>query len=461
MAIDRHTSTRTLQLNSPSTVKALAWLRCLPLSLIILLPINSAFALDYTLNITAGSEFDDNATRQPSGFTREELETSIGADLGVTHTGQRLDLESNYNAAYNDYKNDEIKTNNNLFGTTDLNWNIIDQRLAWNFNHFIAEVLGNNRATDTPDNRETRQTFATGPTITAKLTGVDDLIINANYTVVKQDNSVNDVAAARSNIDSERGQAAVTWRHALSRASDFDIGASVSQTEFDNNSPDFEYQQVFVGYNVRLASGSYSIRLGVNESQRENEDDQDGVFTSVNYLRNFSAHALEFSAVRQLTDSSIGLDNGLSDTVSSNFDETSTVERTNIGLEYSYNNLCSSCNLQLAYLFDNEDFLADAQQLGENALDSKEHRLRASLEYRNNSKLTSNFSASYGRIRFSSEARTDDVMELLFNLDWRAAEKLRVNFSAGYNTRDTKINLPADFDHEAVTLGISAIYTIK
>lgn len=479
MATDHHTSIRLM----PTSIRSLQWLCKQPakvsagllyssLSLLTLLPIHSASAFDYTLNVSAGTEYDDNATRSPSEFAREEIETSLGGDLGVTHTSEPLDIDLRYRAAYHDYKNGDIETNNEITGSSDVMWKIVDQRLEWNFNHYIAEVLANNSAVDTPDNRETRQTFTTGPAITARLSSVDNLLINATYTVVKQDDSANEVGLERTNIDSDRGQAGVTWRHALSRTSDFDIGASLSQTEFDNNSPDFEYQQVFVGYNVRLASGSYGIQLGVNESQRENEDDQDGLYTSINFTRNFSAHTLALSAVRQLTDSSTGLGNGLGNgfgtglgtgldsPVNSNFGETSTVERTNVGINYSYSNLCSSCNLQLTYSFDDEDFLTDGQPTTQIFRDSKEHRLSASLEYRNNSRLTSSFSAGYGQTKFTAGDRTDDLFEFQFNLNWRAAEKLTINFATAYDSRETELNQPADLDYDAFSVGVSAIYNI-
>jgi hypothetical protein len=454
----KNTSYRTASYSPPSLRATVITAASALLSLLLS---NHASALDYTLDVSLRAESSDNVNRETRSMEQDELETRLGTTLGVTHEGKQVVVDLNYSASASDYKNDVVQSDTQIIGNSNLIWEIIDESLRWNFNHDISETLANNRVSDARDNRETRQTFRTGPEYTARLSPVDDLILALEYTSVNQDSAESETAASRSNIDSQRGEASITWSHALSRASAFELGYSNLVTEFDNDSPDFEYQQLFVGYNVLLSSGDYGIRIGANRSERENQnDDQNGVYASANFRRDFGAHGLSFSAVRQLTDSSVGLDSSIDSLGSNNFSEIAVVERTSFNATYRYDSLCRGCTLDIRYRYDKEDFQQDNVSGINPNDDSEDNGFEGSITYRANSKLSSRGFVSYLQTDFDANNREDTTSEVGFSIDYLVTQDLTLNFLASYEERDTKIDTPLDLDYNVHTASIGVIYRI-
>lgn len=418
----------------------------------------SASALDYTLRFNAGAEYTNNANARPDEFAEDDVESSIGTIFGVTHEGPNLDLDMNYAASYQDYKNNTLETDNEISGSTELVWKIIDESLNWNFNHYITETLSNNLVADTRDNRETRQRFTTGPEYIARLTSVDDLILEAQFAVVKQDNAENEISTSQNNIDSERRAASATWQHALSRVSSFDIRYDIAETEFDNDSPDFDYQRISAGYNVRLSSGSYALRAGANRSERSGREEIDGFYASAEYRRDFGEHSLSIDAAHQLTDSSIGVDSVFEENTRNNFDEVAIVQRSDLYVRYSYLNLCSGCRLDLGYGYDEEDFKEES--LLTSSVDNKEHRADARLTYRVNSTLTTAVFTTYGITDFDTINREDTDTNFGIEANWQATDKLILNFIAAHDDREVEPD-SLNQNYDEMRFGISATYIVK
>ncbi|MDA8962886.1 hypothetical protein N9F42_01945 [Pseudomonadales bacterium] len=422
-----------------------------------------SFALDYSIDLLLGSEVTDNVDRLGDNQKREGIESYIGSDIGLTHNSEALNFAANYHLIYRDFKNGTLETNEEINGNSELLWEIIDSRLSWHINHDISEVLSNDLVADTVDNRETRQILSTGPTYTARMSAVDNIILSLDYTQLTQDNAFNEGPADRSDIDSERAQADIIWSHSLSSTSTLEVGYSHAETEFDNNSPDFNYQQLFAGYHTELASGNYGIRLGANRVERDLIDaDQTGVFTAINYNRNFSSNIFSVDIVRQLADSSLGLESDIDSLNTNSFDEIAVVERTRLDVSYEFQNLCRGCIAQLTYTYDNSDFENDELVLStDSTQDNKDNRISANLTYNINSRLSTRLLTSYLQTDFSAFDRKDRITEVESQTDWQLSAKLALNFSLAYINRDTKNSPLGDIDYNASTIGISATYTIK
>ena len=433
------------------------------LGLTALLLSTPSFALDYTLDLLIGGEATDNINRLPDNQKRDGLESHIGSRIGLTHESEAINFEANYRLTYRDFKNDRLETNDEINGDSELLWEIIDNRLSWNFNHDISEVLSNDLVPDTVDNKETRQILSTGPTYTARISAVDDVILSLAYTQLTQGNAANESPIDRSNIDSDRKQANIMWSHSLSSTSAFEIGYANAETEFDNNSPDFKYQQLFAGYHTELASGNYGLRIGTNQAERGNSDEeQSGLFTSINYNRNFSGNILSIDIVRQLADSSIGLDRDIDGFNTNNFDEIAVVERTRLNIDYQLLNLCRGCIAQVTYTYDDSDFENDDLVLStDTTQDNQDNRISAGITYNINSRLSTRLLTSYLQTDFSASDRKDRITEVGSQIDWQLSAKLALNFYLSYINRDTKNTPLGDIDYNASTIGMAATYTIK
>ncbi len=447
----------------PSHLRLGATVLGLALGLSSLLLASPAFALDYTLDLLLGGEATDNINRVPDSQKRDGMESHIGSRIGLTHQSEAINFEADYRLTYRDFKNDRLETNDELNGSSELLWEVIDNRLNWHVNHDISEVLSNDLVPDTVDNKETRQILSTGPSYTARLSAVDNIILSLDYTQLTQGNAANESPIDRSNIDSDRTQADIIWSHSLSGTSAIEIGYANAETQFENNSPDFKYQQLFAGYNTELASGHYGFRLGTNRAERSaTSEEQNGVFTSINYNRHFSGNILSIDIVRQLADSSIGLDRDIDGFNTNNFDEIAVVERTRINIDYQFQNLCRRCIAQLTYTYDDSDFENDELVIStDTTQDNEDNRISATLTYNINSRLSTRLLTSYLQTDFSAFGRKDKITEINGQIDWKLSAKLALNFYASYIDRDTENTPLGNIDYTASTIGLSATYTIK
>lgn len=441
---------------------------------------SSAYAWEHSWNIQLGADHSDNIERNTEDEQQEELETKIGTAILIEHQDERIDLNLNYNVELSNYKNDVVEHDTQFAGTTGIEWKILNDNIVWNFNHIVTEALANNRVPDTPDARETRNILTTGPRFTTKLSKVDSIALDLEYVSLAQDraqanelnNDADDFAAARAeDIDSERYQGALTWSHALSQASSFNVSYGQSQTMLDqqdvngNARPDFEFQRASVGYNVTLASGNYNVQIGGNRSKRENQNDYiNGTFTSIGYTNDFGGRVLDIKAVRQLTDSSVGLGAADADVTNSNFDVLDIVERTNITVGYRFDNICRGCSWQIQYAYDEEDFQNTDGQLAEFVQDSEEHRIRNQLEYKINTKATANFILAYAEASFTEDSRKDKSIGTAVRFTYRYTEKLDLRCGVSFDTRDTSrsgAEAGLSLDYDELSFNVLATYRIK
>ena len=436
------------------------------LALVLFAASPSLFALEYELSLQLGVDQSDNIDLEPAGLEDDETETSAAAIVRLSQDTKHIDLLMDYVLEQSHYQNDRIENETQVQGSTDLEWLVFDETLIWDFRHLITEARVSEREVDTPDTRETRNVFSTGPTISARLSGVDRLVLSADYTKVDQETANvellgTDVDNAR-NLDSERTLGRISWRRAISQTSSFSIGYSQGVTEFDDDSPDFEYQQVSASYNVLLASGAYGIELGFNEAERDGQDDkQDGTFAAISYNNDFGGRTLEFRLINQLTDSSIGLGADGADVTDSNFNIIDIVERTNARIIYGYDAICRSCDWEVSYEYDKEDFKNTDQPTVTRVQDTEEHTLRSVLRYGINSRATSYVGVGYTRAEFEDENREDDRYNLNVGLEYKFAE--RVDFDAGvnYRERDTERDENEDLDIGYEEFSAYATVTIK
>ena len=434
----------------------------LPLAIAALALAGTSSAWEYELLGQAGVDYSDNIDRLPDELKRDELTSTVAGIFRLAHDAQDFDVDVDYVIEQSDYKNDRIETETQVQGASNINWRIYEDNVLWDFRHLITEANLGVRETGTPDTRETRNVYSTGPTFAARLSKVDRLILAANYTVVEQDTAnveLTETAVDNArNLDSARTMGRVSWRRQLSSTSALSLSYAQAVTELDDDSPDFEFEQIFASYEVQLASGRYGISLGYNESERDGQDNQqEGTYAAISYLNDFGGRTLEISIVNQLTDSSIGLGADGADVTDSNFGVLDIVERTNARVIYGYDNICRSCQWEISYEYDKEDFQETAEddgiQLIQNVQDNTAHIIRSLLRYAINSRSTSYFGLGYTRAEFDndggSNAREDDRYNARAGLEHQLNDRVDVEVGVNYNTRDTEIegtDVNRDFD---------------
>lgn len=271
-------------------MQSIRWLMCLAL----VLPNAGLAQLEWAADVFIENEYTDNARRTNEDEV-EELTTSLGARVALSVAESRYTADALYSLERNYYENNVFSDNSTVVGSLALLGVVIPQRLDWIFNQTEEEVKTDSRLADTPDNREQRSVFSTGPRIYFNPTQIDTIQLSGTFrrTELEESDSNN----------SEVVSGLFSWGHELTELSEFNMTASVdevSYTEID----DFEYtrESLSIGFSGERPQFLYSVSIGGNRISSDNEDDRTGANISLSISKEYSFSSFEFLVARSLTD---------------------------------------------------------------------------------------------------------------------------------------------------------------
>ncbi len=407
-----------------------------------------------------GVEHTDNAFKTSAG-ERSETREYLDLGLGFLRDSEYLSADLRYNAELANYENDTTEEDTVLTGSTELAWKVLPGRMQLDLSHDRSEQLRDSRDPDIRNNRDIRNILSAGPTFMARLSPVDQLVLNGRYSEVSFD--TNDSAArpgGTNTSDSERVSGGLSWQHQLKKTDLLSASYQYSEAKFDDFTEEFTYQQLFATYAVKLRTSGYTVSLGVNRSERESVGDQnDGFYAQIGGNLQIGAHRLTLTAINELTDSGVGLGgNSLvggdfrpSDT---NFDVVDVVERSSIAFGYGYDQLCERCELNLDVRFDEQDF--DTQPR-----DQKQTGFGASFGYRLTPTLKLALRGNYTETEFTQDAgggREDELESYGLTLDWTLSRSLSLR---AWLTDEERTSDAALQGYEELYGGVSVSYRFR
>ncbi len=333
-------------------------------------------------------------------------------------------------------------------------WNALPDRFQWEVTHNRREALRDSREADVRNNREVRETFSTGPTFVARLSDVDNLVLDLRHFDVSYD----DTEAS----DNTRKQGTITLNHQLSATRSISLGYEQMETDFDDSAnDDFEYDRVFLTYAVETRTGDYSISLGTNEVKRDDgtsDTDTEGALARIQWRNDSAPHAVSVTAVHELTDSALGLSGNslLGDTFSpedSNFDVIDTVERDSLQFDYSYAQLCDQCTLNVALSYEKEDYETELR-------DEDSWGIGLGLDYEITPALSATLAIGIAETDFTDDPanRNDDDDDLSLSLNWQLSNRLDVDFYLAQDERDSSVDSE---DYDELSGGVSFSYRLR
>ncbi|MFM7783593.1 MAG: hypothetical protein ACKPE6_02935, partial [Gammaproteobacteria bacterium] len=261
------------------------------------------------------------------------------------------------------------------------------------------------------------------------------------------------------NSDSERVQGGLSWQHKLSETDPLSATYRYSEAQFDASPVEFQYHQLFGTYAVKLRNSGYTLSLGVNRSERDTGDEQDGFYAQAGWNLDSGGHRLSLVAINQLTDSGIGLGgNSLTGSgyrpLDSNYDVVDLVERTSFNVGYGYDRLCERCSVDVGLGYDEQDF--DTQPRDQEQLSGS-----LSFGYSITPLLKASLSARYSEIEYAQGAlggRTDERSEYGLFLDWRVSRSLSARFWLSQDERDSDA---AFQEYDELYGGVSVKYAFR
>ncbi|MFK7730984.1 MAG: hypothetical protein AB8B48_05120 [Pseudomonadales bacterium] len=406
----------------------------------------SNHALDLSLQLGGGFQNSDNIELNDEGELSDDLrEAFIGFQLEEDSPLYFVDL--NYVARIRDYKDDVVEDDNLFAGRAEFTLHAIANRLNWEFLHLRADLLTNAEDNDIPDNRETRNVYATGPDFILEPSTVDDLILRLRYTEIDFEQT--------ENANNERISGALVWERELGPVSRLSALVGVEDVEYELSGAEQTFLRASAQYEADVRLGNYSIRLGYNEAESLDGRDVSGLLARVLFAYQINGNDFEVLYGRELTDTSIGLienrteDSIITDTFSlddgtdSNFETIDILELQNLDITYRTANVCQRCVLTVSGFIDKFDF-------SDQPRDQKFSGINTSLRYNLTPRLDAVLQGGYSINEFLQELpeREDDTIFYGLGMDFQPRANMLLQANVRMQERESNIE---EFNYEEMS----------
>jgi len=278
------------------------------------------------IDVGLGLEHHSNASRVN---TDEESDTArlLRAGISWADPGGPLSGSVDYRADRRDFVDNVQQDETAINGKAALRWDAAPRLLDVIVQHEISRTQTDLRTADTTNNRERRSVLTGGADGFLHLSPVDSIVISPRYTDVKFSDSTQS--------DSRRTNADVMWQHELDKLTKLGVSAGAGRIRFDDTLQNYDSSNAQISYQTALARLNYSAAVGYSRFKREHLDDVNG--NSVHLSASYHGEGFDIggNAVRELTDSSIGLvqnEFALANFVASdsNFDQVDVLQRDQV-----------------------------------------------------------------------------------------------------------------------------------
>lgn len=409
-------------------------------ALLIFLPA-TAEADPLTVDVTAGTRFSDNINKQ-QGDGRDEFEHRVGVRLSKrTDSGQcrgSLMGDVDFLTYQRNTFSDRFSASADLNGLCEPTpW------LRWNLRNTLRDARQNRSEPETPANRELRNVFSTGPTLTWFMGRRDNLFLDLDYQLTRFENS--------SSEDSNRYTVTSGWQRLFTRRWQGGISGARSQIEFPRSEEELTQDNISVSFARRDRLGHLSGTLGHTwlESQQGMFDFKAKALTGqLNYTRQFEGGTQGAIQLRRdLTDISTDIDVFIPD-LELNLQETSAVKVTGVSVTLSQP-LPKKSNLSLELGYTESDY-----QLS----DTREDRYSAGLELSRElgDRLAGKLDLSYRREKFDQDnSLVAHTYRPQLGIDYRQSRDLTWDLLVGMERRHDEGRIGRRYEERFISAGVT------
>lgn len=403
-------------------------------------------ALEYEVTLGAAAEHSDNILLTNTD-ERSDTERSVQASFNIQQQSELIETDIDYRAERIDYAKDSNDDQTVIVGSAAVNLTLIPRAITWRFSNLTQNLRRDLSETDIQSNRENRNIFATGPDLSYRASSVDTINLRPLYIATRFEDTDNN--------DNDRISVNLNWAHRLSGGRAIELGATQSETDFDDpTTPDLETKNVYIAYASKLSTADLAIKLGHNEVKYEQAEKVDGPLIEISYDLQSASQELAIFATHLVTDSTIGIGNtsatsggDITDT-DNNFDDIDIVTRAYGRIRYLNNTVCSVCTVSMSLIYDDQDF---------ETLNNDETSLTSEIgfNYRFRTNLNAQFSLARESIDFNNSSnRNDDVDSVSIRLNYTPYPDLSVYMTVRQEERDSNV-IAARYDEFRSGLGVS------
>jgi hypothetical protein len=260
--------------------------------------VNSA---ELTADLYTSAEYTNNVG-QVSTKPEEDISQILGLSVVLKENRKRFNADASFNLEEEHYYNNSFSNQTSLttgFGI--LNFDIVEEFLDWRTSFTRTEVLKNASDTDTPDNREQRNVFQTGPSISYRINRVSTLGASTNYQLVEN----SDASAS----DTKRLDSSVNYNYSFNSTTSFSINSQYNEILDGDGDDELKNININLGFVRQLSHGSLMFNYGRTQSGVDSSDKQKGDFYDINYSQNqLFDHDWIVQYKQDISDTSIGFE---------------------------------------------------------------------------------------------------------------------------------------------------------
>lgn len=249
-------------------------------------------SLDWGASVSTGLNYTSNAFLE-EGATTSELQRDAQFMVNVDHQTKRASIGGNYRLNRRYYP-ESFGDDTTLQGDADASIAILPRNLVWNANHIRVDSVRDFDGNDTPTNRAVRQTFQTGPSLSFRLTPVDELSssVSRNWKTIEFEPE----------RDSETDLMSLSFTHQFSRLLTGSISVNQSEVSFEE-AEGYEQDSQSLSLQRKIKDGGLSLVIGNNEIHQANFKSSSPLLNASFFLRRYNSD-LNISYSRKLTHSS-------------------------------------------------------------------------------------------------------------------------------------------------------------
>ncbi|MCG8313625.1 MAG: hypothetical protein MI976_10445 [Pseudomonadales bacterium] len=406
----------------------------------------------WTASIYSALEYDDNVARSNSG-EQSDISSSIGGTFEVSNANSRHSISARYNVEKQSYRDDSFDERTNLTGGLSGRLVIVSDRFFWNVSHDQSMTLTDSRSLDTPDNREERSTFSTGPELYLRLSALDSIFLNLNYLKTDLERS--------EESDSYSISSSLRWSRILSEYTAFNFELARVDSRFDENSlSNYKRDSATVGFTGARPIFDYNVYFGVNRIDRRVGGHTTGKTYGFNLSKSLDPMRLVFGGSRELTDSVTSTSD--SDLPDGFLAEGSTVLGTNVGnvsIVENTNLFGTVDGIRLTQRLTSTVGVRYLESQGEGAstINQKQRQGSVTLNYTIADEIASYVSYQHSLDEFLNEpTREDTTTSVQFGLEYETVRGFSASFTLA---REESSSDSDEFDFVFHTAVVRVAYT--
>jgi len=262
---------------------------------------STANSFELAASLYTNTEYSNNASRT-STATDDDITQNLGLNVSLKEKRKRFNADANFNLEEEHYYNNTFSSQTSLttgFGI--FNFDIIENFLNWRTSFTRTEVLKSLTVSDTPDNREQRNIFRTGPSITYRVSRESTLNASTNYTLVE--NSGEEAA------DTKRLNSKLSYNYALNNSTSLSLSSQYDELLDGDGGEEFKKTNFNLGIHRVLPQGELDFNYGHSHTRSDDSDSVNGNFFDLSLSRKkLLWHDFVLQYQQDISDTSIGFE---------------------------------------------------------------------------------------------------------------------------------------------------------